>query len=67
MRKFYATLPSGQSVTIPEDTLSDFYVLHRGITVRNTPDIAPLAKRLDAGVLKTSSYGVPVRVRRGAP
>ena len=47
MKKFYATLPSGQDVSIPEDTLEDFRVLYRGVAIRNTPYTAPLVKLVD--------------------
>lgn len=68
MKKFYATLPSGQDVSIPEDTLEDFRVLYRGVAIRNTPYTAPLVKLVDTGDLKSlGCKAVPVQVRRGAP
>lgn len=67
MKKFYAILANGQSAVIPEDTLADFRVLHRGIEIKNTP-IAPLVKLVDTGDLKSPvRKDVPVRVRWGAP
>lgn len=38
MKRFYATLPSGQKVIIPEDTLKDFRVLYKGVDVKDQPD-----------------------------
>jgi hypothetical protein len=38
LKRFYATLPSGHKVTIPEDTLEDFKVLYKGVPIKPQPD-----------------------------
>lgn len=64
MKKYYATLPSGQRVVIPSDTLEDFRVLYRNVPIMNCPPDEKVAVRdLKSCVCKD----VPVRVRRGAP
>lgn len=56
MKLYYATLPCGTPVKIPEDTLQDFYVLHRGVPVRSTPD-GDVGQRSESRVLNTLQCG----------
>lgn len=37
LKKYYATLPCGTKVVIPEDTLRDFQVLYKGVSYETLP------------------------------
>lgn len=37
LKKWYATLPCGSKVTVPEDTVDDFKTLYKGVPLEDSP------------------------------